>query len=261
MFVIGAIGFIYWEWKAKSPLMNIKLFKFRNFAICCFLMSLVGGVLNASTVLQPQFLQSLLGYTATNAGKALTAGGIALVGVMPLAGILTGKFSARNLAAVGFVFFEDCSFYYAAKHTTLQMSFGFASFLRVLQMLPIPFCFISITNAAYVGLPREASNQVSGIDQLYAQRGWQHHDRDYGCDGDESRAVPPGAAAELHADGKSDLCRAMCRAITAALNASGRGAQGAVSAQASIYQQLQQQAGALSYSDIYMALCWMSCGR
>jgi MFS transporter, DHA2 family, multidrug resistance protein len=30
-------------------------------------------------------------------------------------------------------------------------------------MIPIPFCFIAITNAAYVGLPKEASNQVSGI--------------------------------------------------------------------------------------------------
>ena len=37
------------------------------------------------------------------------------------------------------------------------MSFGEASFLRVIQMVPIPFCFISITNAAYVGLPKEAS--------------------------------------------------------------------------------------------------------
>jgi DHA2 family multidrug resistance protein len=43
------------------------------------------------------------------------------------------------------------------------MTFGFASWLRILQMFPIPFRFIAITNAAYVGLPKEASNQVSGI--------------------------------------------------------------------------------------------------
>jgi len=55
--------------------MNLKLFRYKNFAICCFLMMLVGGVLNANTVLQPQFMQQLLGWTATNAGMALTAGG------------------------------------------------------------------------------------------------------------------------------------------------------------------------------------------
>ncbi len=258
MFVFGIIGFVYWEWKAKSPLMNLKLFKFRNFAICCFLMSLVGGVLNASTVLQPQFLQALLGYTATNAGKALTAGGIALVVVMPLAGILTGKFSARNLAVAGFGFFA-CSFYYAATHTTLQMSFGFASFLRVLQMLPIPFAFISITNAAYVGLPREASNQVSGIinfmrnvggsimiaitGAMVTNRGLFHQARLQ-----ESMRMTNPVFAER------------AQGLAGALDMSGRGAQGMGAAQATIYQQLQQQAGALGYSDIYMALCWMSCG-
>lgn len=162
LFAIGMVGLITWEWRQKNPIMNVKLFRYKNFAICCFLMMLVGGVLNAATVLQPQFMQTLLGYTATKAGEALTGGGIALLVVMPLAGVATGKFAARNLAAIGFAFF--CfSFYFSSTHITLNMSFGYNSFLRVLQVLPIPFCFIAITNAAYVGLPREASNQVSGI--------------------------------------------------------------------------------------------------
>ena len=91
LFIVGMIGLIVWEWRKKNPLMNIKLFKFKNFAICSLLMFLVGGVLNAATVLQPQFMQSLLGYTATIAGEALTGGGIALLIVMPLAGIATGS--------------------------------------------------------------------------------------------------------------------------------------------------------------------------
>ena len=55
------------------------------------------------------------------------------------------------------------TFRYAADVTNLQMSFAEASWLRVVQMLPLPFCFISITNAAYVGMPKEQSNQVSGL--------------------------------------------------------------------------------------------------
>ena len=69
----------------KNPLINLRLFRYKNFAICCFLMALVGGVLNANTVLQPQFMQQLLGWNATTAGMALTAGGIILC-VMPIAG-------------------------------------------------------------------------------------------------------------------------------------------------------------------------------
>ena len=107
-------------------------------------------------------MQGYLGYTATIAGEALTGGGIALLFVMPLAGWATSRFAARNLVAVGFTFFA-LAFYYVSTHTDLTISFGENTFLRIILMIPIPFCFISITNAAYVGLPREASNQVSGI--------------------------------------------------------------------------------------------------
>jgi DHA2 family multidrug resistance protein len=45
--------------------MNLKLFKHKNFAVCALLMIMVGGLINATTVLQPQFSQALLRYTAT----------------------------------------------------------------------------------------------------------------------------------------------------------------------------------------------------
>src|SRR6201987_2917736 len=162
LFVAGMVGLVVWEWRQKNPLINLKLFRFKNFAICCFLMMLVGGVLNANTVLQPQFMQQLLGYNATTAGLALTAGGIALVIVMPLAGFATSKISARTLAVGGFIMFTF-TFRYAAAVTSLDMTFSQSSWLRVIQMLPLPFCFISITNAAYVGMPKEESNQVAGL--------------------------------------------------------------------------------------------------
>src|SRR5260370_18005338 len=79
--------------------MNLRLFKYKNFATCCLLMILVGGVLNAATVLEPQFLQRLMGYTATRAGEALAGGGLALLVVMPLAGIATCTFPAANISA------------------------------------------------------------------------------------------------------------------------------------------------------------------
>ena len=254
LFVFGMIGLIWWEWKHKAPIMNIKLFKFKNFAICCFLMMLVGGVLNAGTVLQPQFLQQLLGYTATNAGMALTAGGIALVIVMPAAGIATGKFAARNLAAVGFAFFAG-AYYYVSTHITLDMSFGEASFLRVIQMIPIPFCFISITNAAYVGLPKESSNQVSGLinfarniggsifiavtGALVTNRSLFHENRLQ----NHMQAANPQYVQQSHSLGIFF----------------GGGAGGMNMAHATIYQQLQQQAAAMGYMDVYRMLCWMSC--
>ena len=37
LFVVGMIGLIWWQWRAENPIMNLRLFKYKNFAICCLL--------------------------------------------------------------------------------------------------------------------------------------------------------------------------------------------------------------------------------
>jgi DHA2 family multidrug resistance protein len=256
MFAVGIVGLVVREWNIKNPLINLRLFRFKNFAICCFLMMLVGGVLNANTVLQPQFTQQLLGYTATTAGLALTAGGVALVVMMPLAGYATSKFSARTLAVCGFTLFV-ITFRYAAVVTNLQMSFAEASWLRVVQMLPLPFCFISITNAAYVGMPKEESNQVAGLinfvrniggsiliaitnAQVTSRAMWhqQHLQQDM---------VAGTLGYQQHLN-----------ALNGFLGGNFGGPNGGGMALATIYNQLNQQAQMQGYQDVYMELCYMS---
>lgn len=258
LFVFGLIGLIVWELKQKNPLVNLRLYKYKNFAICCFLMMLVGGVLNASTVLQPQFLQQLMGYTATDAGLALTAGGFSLVVVMPFAGILTGKFPARNIAAVGFCFFA-LSFWVTTKVLNLGMSFNASSWLRVLQLAPIPFCFIPITTAAYVGIPREQSNQVAGLINFVRNIG-----------GSIFIAITGAAVTNRSLWHQARLQESMSNLNQPfAQQANGVGgyltqhfgkgnSQGM--ALGSIYQQLNMQAGMQGYIDVFMMLFWMSIG-
>jgi DHA2 family multidrug resistance protein len=258
VFVASMLGLVAWEWQHKNPLINLKLFKYKNFAICCFLMMLVGGVLNANTVLQPQFLQQLLGWTATNAGMALTAGGIALVIVMPMAGYATGKISARTLAVAGFILFV-VSFRYAADVTNLDMTFPAASWLRVVQMLPIPFCFISITNAAYVGMPKEQSNQVSGLINFVRNIG-----------GSILIAVTNAQVTSRASWHQEHLQNAMqsgsiafqqhSQALGGFFGGAFGGPNGSGMALASLYNQLNRQAQMQGYQDVYMELSWMSVG-
>ncbi len=256
LFVVGIIGLFAWEWRQKDPLINLRLFRHRNFAICCFLMMLVGGVLNANTVLQPQFTQQLLGYTATTAGMALTAGGFALVVMMPLAGIATGKFSARWLAAFGFIMLV-ITFRYAADVTNLQMSFAEASWLRVVQMLPLPFCFISITTAAYVGMPQQESNQVAGLINfvrniggsiLIAITNAQVTSRAMWHEQHLQQAMQPGSIAYQQ----------QVSALSGFFRGGFGAANGAAMALSQIYNQLNNQARTQGYQDVYMELSWAS---
>jgi MFS transporter, DHA2 family, multidrug resistance protein len=256
LFVFGIVGLIVWEWRQKEPLINLRIFRFKNFAICCFLMMLVGGVLNASTVLQPQFMQQLLGWTATTAGMALTAGGITLVFMMPLAGFATGKVSARTLTVIGFTLFV-LSFRYAAYVTTLDMTFPAASWLRIVQVLPLPFCFIAITTAAYVGMPREDSNQVAGLinfarniggsvlialtnAQVTSRALWHQQHL-------QSTMTPASIAYQQHTN-----------VLSGFLGGHFGGPNGGGLASASIYNQLNQQAQMQGYQDVYMELSYMS---
>ncbi len=258
LFVFGIVGLIAWELNHKEPIINLRLFRFKNFAICCFLMALVGGVLNANTVLQPQFLQQLLGYNATTAGLALTAGGFALVIVMPMAGYATGKIAARYLAMTGFILFIF-TFRYAAQVTSLQMTFSQASWLRVIQMMPLPFCFISITTAAYVGTPKEESSQVAGLINFVRNIG-----------GSILIAITNAQVTSRAIWHQQHLQNAMTsgsigfeqhkQALVGLYGGNFGGANGAGMALASIYNQLNQQAQTQGYQDVYMELSWMSVG-
>jgi MFS transporter, DHA2 family, multidrug resistance protein len=260
LFVFGMAGLFYWEWNHKTPLINIKLFKYKNFAICCLLMMLVGGVLNSSTVLQPQFMQQLLGWTATTSGLALTAGGFTLVLFMPLAGIATGKVAARWLAVLGFTLFFF-TYRYAAAVTNLDMTFGQSSWLRVVQMIPLPFCFISITNAAYVGMPKEQSNQVAGLINFARNIG-----------GSVLIALTNAQVTTRAMWHQQHLQGAMTsgsisynqhlQALTGFFGGGGGfgGPNGGGMALATIYNQLNAQAQAQGYQDVYMELSWMSLG-
>jgi len=256
LFVGGMVALVWWELRHKNPIINLKLFRYKNFAICCFLMALVGGVLNANTVLQPQFMQQLLGWTATTAGMALTAGGIVVVIVMPMAGYATGKVAARYLAMAGFTLFV-ITFRYAAMVTTLDMTFPAASWLRVIQMMPIPFCFISITTAAYVGMPRGQSNQVAGLINFVRNIG-----------GSILIAITNAQVTSRAMWHQQHLQNAMTsanlayqqhvQALTGFFSGNFGGPNGKGMALATLYNQLNQQAQAQGYQDVYMELSWMS---
>jgi MFS transporter, DHA2 family, multidrug resistance protein len=253
-FVLSFIALIIWEYHAEKPLIDLRLFKFRNFAVCAFLMLLTGGLLNATTVLQPQFLQQQLGYTATIAGLSLSGGGLALLIAMPMAGQAVSRFPARNLIALGFVMFA-LGYFYTAKHISLLISFGFASKLRVVQIIAIPFVFISVTTAAYFGIPPEKNNQVSGLinfvrniggsilisltNALVTERAQWH----------QSVLSKNTSLADGNYQRKID-------ALRHTFDSTAGKANGLHLAQGQIYDQLQAQTQALAYVDVYYVLAF-----
>jgi DHA2 family multidrug resistance protein len=153
---------VFWEWHVKAPILDIRLFKYFNFATSSLMMFMVGAASFSTTVLMPQFLQTDMGYTAQSAGMVLSAAAVLLLIELPIVGRLTSHIQARYLMAFGWGLLTLAMFY-STQRLDLQISFSSATWLRIAQYVPMGFIFIPATMVAYLGIPQEKSNSVAGL--------------------------------------------------------------------------------------------------
>lgn len=155
------VFFIIWELTDEEPIVDIRLLSGRQFAMSFFIMMTVGGILNGSTQVIPQLLQTDFPYTAELAGLALMPGGLAMLAIMPIAGQVTGRLQPKYWIAFGLGVIALSMWY----STTLvpDASFGYFATVRVYQMIGLPFLFIPINLIAYDGLPPHQTNQGSAL--------------------------------------------------------------------------------------------------
>ena len=167
--MVVAFGVMIW-WELKQlreghrPILNLTLFKRRQFAISFILMFVLGFALYGTTILIPQFVQTLLGYTAELAGKVLSPAGFMMMAMMPVVGLLSGKVDPRKLIGYGF-FMLTISLVYMA-NLNLQLSYGQLVIMRMFQASGLAFLFIPINTIAYVGVKQSENNDVSGLTNL-----------------------------------------------------------------------------------------------
>src|ERR1700726_2703649 len=152
--VVGLVSLVIWEWFHKQPIVDVRLFKNFNVATTNLMFLMLGVALFSSTVLMPQLLQTLMGYTAQKAGMVLSAGALVVLVVLPMVGKLTARFQARHIIAFGWIGLS-ASMYLSYKQIDLLISFRVATLLRVWQYVPVAFLFVPLTLAGYVGLAPE----------------------------------------------------------------------------------------------------------
>lgn len=166
--VVSLLTLIFWELyqlkKGNRPILNLTLFKRRTFTVSFILLFVLGFSLYSSTVLIPQFVQSLLGYTAELAGLVLSPGGVTIMLMMPVVGVLISRVDPRWMITFGF---GMLAFSLYRLHTlNLQSSFQDVMWLRVQQSVSLAFLFIPINTISYNGVPQAQNNDVSGLSNL-----------------------------------------------------------------------------------------------
>lgn len=166
--VVALVTLIVWSITqlraGKHPILNLELFKNRNFIATFMMMFLLGFALYGTTVLIPQYLQSLMGYTAQLAGEVISPGGIAIMIMMPLVGFLIQRVDPRYLVAFGFSVTTIALLH--MRTLSPDVSYGYAASLRIYQTIGLAFLFVPINTMAYTGVRQNQNNDVSGLTNL-----------------------------------------------------------------------------------------------
>ncbi len=245
------VALVIWEWYQKEPIIDVRLFANFNFSTACLMMFVVGAMSFATTVLMPQFLQELMGYTAQSAGMVLSAAGFLLLIELPFVGQLTTRIQARHLIAFGWLGLT-IGMYLSTTRLDLQVSFGSVTALRIAQYIPMGFIFIPATMAAYIGIQREKSNAVAGMVNFVRNMGSSVGTSVVTTVLARRAQFHQGRLADHIVSGASD---STVQAMAARLSQSGLNAVDArQQAYARVYESVQGQASALSYIDTYWIL-------
>ncbi len=253
---IALVLFVVRELRYRQPVLDLALLRRPTFAIANGMMFVVGVVMYGSTVLIPLYLQRIMGYSAQQAGMALSAGGLVMMVSMPIAGWMLTRLDARWLIVFGFF-----SIAVSLRHMTglnSGIDFNTAMMYWTYQSVGLAFLFVPINTMAYVGIPQEKSAQVSSLINLCRNEG--------GSVGISLVTTILARRAQFHQHrltGSVSPDSAVFRNALAGL--SGRLFQHGVSApdaaaraHAMIYAGLQTQAGVLAYIDAFWLLALMS---
>lgn len=257
---IVTLGFaIYWEWNHTDPVVEITLLKERNFAAATIFYFLFGFVLFGSTTMIPEILQTLYGYTATDAGLVLGPGALVITFLAPFVARLvqSGKVNPKYLIMFSYAVVAVSMWYYGS--FTPQTDYFHYAFARAVQGFGYAFLFVPVSVMAYSYLPPQKNNKASSFTNL--ARNWG------GSFGVAFITTFHERRTDLHQTRLGDALTHGAPVYDSTRDALARGFQhfgGMSSADAAkhasgrLYEMLQQQASMLGFRDCFYLLGWIA---
>ncbi|HEY6454552.1 MAG TPA: DHA2 family efflux MFS transporter permease subunit [Steroidobacteraceae bacterium] len=243
---VSCVLFVWWEWPHENPMVDLKLFKHRDFAVGFVLMCFFGFMVLGTTYLLPEYTQSLMGYRATEAGEVIAPGGFLLLLMFPLVGKIVGKVDLRIVIAVGLI----CSAAALSWMTNLYLQASFATIVlaRLMQAFGLAFLFLPINALGFRGIPPERTNYASALVNLARNFG--------GSIGISFASTLVTRREQFHQSRLVEHLQSMnpnVLDLTSRISQLTHSATGAMSTVARLYQAAVQQAAMLSYLDAFRA--------
>jgi DHA2 family multidrug resistance protein len=168
--LIAIAGAIYWELRCPNPIANLRLFRERNFRFCCILILGFYAALYASTFLLPNFMQEMLGYTATTSGMVFSPAGLCTMIEVPIVGyVLTRGYDPRKMVFFGLVVVAS-SFWWMCS-LNLEIAERDIILPRIVQVLGAGIITVPVSTIIFRFLPKTESSQAAGLYALMRNEG------------------------------------------------------------------------------------------
>ena len=161
---VTLVAFVIHELRTDDPVVDLHVFKIRSYAVGVFLMTVVGFVLYGSLVLLPIMLQTLLGYPSLQAGIAMAPRGVGAFFMMPITGLMTGRFDARKLLSVGLVIGGITLIWLS--WLNLQAGYWDIFWPQLIQGVGMSLLFVPLTTVSMDPIPRERMGNATSLFNL-----------------------------------------------------------------------------------------------
>jgi DHA2 family multidrug resistance protein len=159
--VVGFAFFLVWELTEDHPVVDLTLFKGRNFSAGVVAISVAYGLFFGNLVILPLWLQTIVGYTATDAGLIMAPVGIFAIILSPVIGKNLPKMDARWVATSAFMTFALV--FWMRSHFTTQVDTWTLMIPTLIQGAAMAMFFIPLTSIILSGLPPERIPAASGL--------------------------------------------------------------------------------------------------
>lgn len=162
--IVSLAALIRVELTHAHPIINLRLFKNVSFSSGNLIMFVVGFALYSSIMLIPLFLQTLMGYSATDAGMVMAPGGVATLVTMPFIGAALAKRDGRKIVLWGLIIGAISMF--IMQGLNLQGSFWVYTWPRVVLGVGLAMIFVPLTTVTLASIPREEMGNATGMFNL-----------------------------------------------------------------------------------------------
>lgn len=162
--VVSLVALVWVELTNEHPIINLRLFKNISFSAGNFIMFVVGFCLYSSIVLIPLFLQTLMGYSATDAGMVLAPGGVATLITMPFVGAALAKRDGRKIVMIGLLIGAFAMF--LMQRLSLEASYWSFVWPRVILGIGLAMIFVPLTTVTLSTIPKPEMGNATGMFNL-----------------------------------------------------------------------------------------------